>query len=409
MSISKQLQVLFISTDREIFREGSEVRGRMKDFASIAEELTIIVFSKSSLGLKPIQIAPNCHVYPTNSLSRWLYVFDAYRIAMNLFSLSNYSKKSTAEAQSKVALNLVSTQDPFECGIAGYRIAKKLRIPLHLQIHTDFLNDRFQKGSKLNYLRKYIAKFLFREHADIRAVSERIKASIFKKMSFRPNAFPRVEVFPVYVDSAHFRDAVDTVHLSKKYPGHDLLILMVSRLEKEKNIELAIQIVAVAHKRNAEAMIGLILVGEGSQKEALKQYAEKYGVADRVYFEGAVSDPAPYYKSADVLLVTSLYEGYGRQIAEAIAAGCLVVTRDVGAAREIVKPSSGIVCREDDEECLLHNILLLAGNHLVRDQFKNSAHTVSQHAFVESKEQYLERYKKVWEKAVLNEEFNPYL
>jgi putative flippase GtrA len=45
-------------------------------------------------------------------------------------------------------------------------------------------------------------------------------------------------------------------------------------------------------------------------------------------------DPASYYKTADCFLITSDYEGYGMTIVEALAAGCPVVSTDVGIAKE---------------------------------------------------------------------------
>ena len=42
-----------------------------------------------------------------------------------------------------------------------------------------------------------------------------------------------------------------------------------------------------------------------------------------------------YYKTADLFLNTSLFEGYGMTLVEARAAGCKVVSTDVGVAREV--------------------------------------------------------------------------
>jgi glycosyltransferase involved in cell wall biosynthesis len=388
----KKLRLLFISTDRDIFREGSEVRERMRWYASVAEELTIIVFSKKHF--EPAHIAPNCWVYSTNSWSRWLYIFDASRIGKRLF-----------KTMEKTQLDLISAQDPFECGLAGYFISRTLRVQLHLQIHTDFLSNYFDRGSWLNFFRRCIAWFLFHKKVTVRAVSERIKSSIFRKMKFRANAYPRIEVFPVWVDRERFKIAKDTVHLHKKYFGFDLLILCVSRLEKEKNVDGAIRIIASAKKRNSEAVIGLVIVGDGSQKKHLEKLVRSLGLSDRIFFEGEVSDVSPYYKSADMLLVTSYYEGYGRQIAEAVASGCLVVTRDVGAAKELISQPNGRVCEEGDEECLINNVLSLGSGSIIREQLKNGARISAERAINETKEQYLERYKKLLERAFVNNDY----
>lgn len=52
-------------------------------------------------------------------------------------------------------------------------------------------------------------------------------------------------------------------------------------------------------------------------------------------FEGFQSDLIPYYKGCDIFLVTSWYEGYGMVFKEAQAAGCRIVSTDVGIAREV--------------------------------------------------------------------------
>jgi glycosyltransferase involved in cell wall biosynthesis len=56
-------------------------------------------------------------------------------------------------------------------------------------------------------------------------------------------------------------------------------------------------------------------------------------LAERVFFEGW-QDPAAYYQLASLVLVPSVYEGYGMVVAEAHAADVPVLATDVGIARE---------------------------------------------------------------------------
>ncbi|MFA5830713.1 MAG: glycosyltransferase [Candidatus Paceibacterota bacterium] len=400
MNETTRLQVLSISTDRDIFRTGSETEGRMKDLGLIVDELHIIVFTKGLHAFQTTQLAPNVWAYPTNSLSRWFYISGAYGLAKKLFFVSS-SPSGSAIAQ---GINLITTQDPFECGLAGYLISKKLNARLHLQVHTDFLNDYFRRHSLLNRIRVMIAKFLIHRHADIRAVSERIKFSILQKMYFGKKSFPRIAVLPVFTDTQRFKDTPESRFLSQKYPGHNLLVLVVSRLEKEKNVELAVRLIEQAKVKAPESRIGLVIAGTGREEKYLRNLAKKLYIADRVFFEGQVADLAPYYKSTDVLLVTSHYEGYGRMFIEAFAAGCPVITPDVGAARDVLGHWNGMICEENDELCLLHNLVLFAGNPLMRDQLKNSARTSAKRFIPKTKEQYLEEYKQMLVKASSGDE-----
>ena len=71
------LKVLMIGSDRKLFEEGSAVVERIKGYGALVEELHIIVFALKSLGFTDKRIAPNVWIYPTNSFSRWLYIYDA--------------------------------------------------------------------------------------------------------------------------------------------------------------------------------------------------------------------------------------------------------------------------------------------------------------------------------------------
>jgi 1,2-diacylglycerol 3-alpha-glucosyltransferase len=110
---------------------------------------------------------------------------------------------------------------------------------------------------------------------------------------------------------------------------------MASRIEPEKNIELAIE----AFKEVVEKIpkTGLVIVGSGSQISKLKLLISKRELSDSVVFESWASPETlySYYKTADIFLVTSFFEGYGMTLVEAHAAGRKIVSTDVGVAKEI--------------------------------------------------------------------------
>ena len=63
----------------------------------------------------------------------------------------------------------------------------------------------------------------------------------------------------------------------------------------------------------------------------------KLGLDKSVIFEPWVEKHVlySYYKTADLFLLTSLYEGYGLTLAEANAAGSKIISTDVGISREV--------------------------------------------------------------------------
>lgn len=299
------IKILSIGTDASILDFNSDSAKRQIAYGAKFDEWNVIVCTGNVVRNARVPLAAGIHVYATRSRSRLWYGFDAIQIARTL------SKP-----------DVVSVQDPFETGLAGWIIATLFRAPLHVQVHTDFLSPEY-RGS-LNFIRRVIARFVLGRATRVRVVSYRIQESIEKAHLTRAP----ITVLPIFVDTTNLR-GVHAGILAGRFSKFSKRLLVVARLEREKNISLAIESFATVSPHDA----CLIIVGDGSERHALELLAAKLGVASRVSFEGT-TDSVPYYALADLVLVPSLFEGYGRVIVEALAAGKPVLSTDVGIARE---------------------------------------------------------------------------
>lgn len=308
------MKLLSISTDRKIFERGSAVAQRQIEYAKKYEEMHIIVFADKSFN--EISLAPNLWVYPTRSASKWRYVFDALKLGRFIVE--------------KRGITHVTTQDPFETGLVGALIKNRHTIELELQIHTDIGSPYFQKFTKLNRIRTLISKYTLVRANHVRVVSERIKKYVEKYVE--PS---KIEVRPVPVDVEKIKNAsiFAGADLHAKYPQFSKIVLMASRLEPEKNIEMAIKAFKIVLETMPQA--GLVIVGSGSEESGLKKLVQRLGIEKAVMFEEWHNNLASYYKTCDCFLVTSWYEGYGMTLVEAKAAGAKIVSTDVGVAGEV--------------------------------------------------------------------------
>jgi len=384
------MKVLSIGSDKNLFKEDSAVRQRIIEYGSLAEELHIIVFSRQKSEIRNLksetnpksQISKNTFIYSTNSWSRWFYILDAYKIAKRIILNSKFL----------IHNSLITTQDPFECGLAGYIMAKKFKLPLHLQIHGDFLSPKFGQESFLNKIRVWLAKFLIPRADKIRVVSERIKDSIISK--FRSIDISKIAVLPIFVDVKRIQKSDIKINLHEKYSQFDFIILMASRLTKEKNIELAVEAIQEVIKFYPKT--GLIIVGDGKEKNNLKFKIENLKLNENIIMESWIDDLSSYYKTADLFLLISNHEGWGMTSVEAMAAGCLLIMTDVGCAGEIVKNEyNGLVIPVGSKVKLIEAIERTIKEPSLHDKLKNnSLATVKNLA---SKEEYLNSYKKSWE------------
>jgi len=239
-----------------------------------------------------------------------------------------------------------------------------------------------------------------------RVVSERIKKSLIS-IFHAPQS--KVTVLPIFVDIEKIKKTPVTVDLHKKYPGYDFIILMASRLTREKNIETACRAMAGVSQKFPKTL--LLIVGDGPQKKILKEKYEnlvksyfpkgsrtsKYSniiFEDAVLYETLIS----YYKTADFFLLTSSYEGYGRTIIEALAAGLPVFSTNVGVAKEIIKDGeTGIIFKEHNSKEIASGITeVLSGNKL--GGMKLKTREFAKIFLLSSKEEYLKKMKEDFEK-----------
>ncbi|MCX6703310.1 MAG: glycosyltransferase [Candidatus Zambryskibacteria bacterium] len=342
------IQVLSIGTDRKMFEEKSAVSLRAMLYGKKAGHMSVIVFSLASLGLSKKVLSPEVTVYPTNSSSRLGYVFDAIRIGKEIIKNEKFVRGQS----------VVTCQDPFECGLVGWRISRYFRLPLHLQLHTDFLSPYF-KTSFLQTLRVILGRFLLPRASGVRVVSKHIAESLVRNnihLKHNPDVLPiRVSIKPDEVQK-----------IPDFFPQFNFVILVASRLEKEKRIQDAINAFASVVKQFPKA--GLLIAGSGSQESALKSQVSSLGLSSSVVFLGWVESVASYIKSADVFLSTSEYEGYGMSVVEAGLLGTPVVTTKVGLAGEIlIDKVNSFVCPVGDTLCITRSLVELIAHNEKRN------------------------------------------
>jgi len=337
------LRVLMISTDRKMFEEGSAVRERLIGYAQFLDRLDVIVFSTKEHGTPSgtIQVSENIFLHATNSANRWLYIQDAVKLGKQVLKSTDSGLLTTDF--------VITTQDPFETGWVGLNLSKKFHIPFHIQIHTDFLSPYFAK-SFLNKIRLHMASKTLPQADGIRVVSQRIANSL-KAISYKLKATPKV--LPIFIDAEMIENIPPTFDLKLKYPQFQKIILVASRLEKEKDIDTALVAFKEVSRHNPNT--GLVIVGDGSEREALELKAKSYKLSANVIFEGWQNDLNSYYKGADVFLNTSFYEGYGMTLIEASLNKKPIVTTDVGIAGEgnlLLHTQHALVCPAGDSGCI---------------------------------------------------------
>lgn len=383
------MKILSIGNDRSIFDEDAPIRARLLEQASLVSELHVIVFTPRREKFKKLSLGNHLTIHPTSSAGKYTYLQDAYHIGKDILH-----KEKVGGIEKGHTKWLVTTQDPFEAGVLGYALSRKFHIPLHLQLHTDPFSKAWQQEKFSNHIRFIVARFLLRRAASIRVVSERTHRSVLA-LGVPEERLTKV---PIFVDVEKFADAKPTFDLHQSYSRYSQIILSIGRLQPEKNYNGLIRAFAKVHKAHPETM--LLIVGSGPERDRLLSIARSLEIHEAVAILPWARDVASYYKTCDIYVQPSLYEGWGMAVIEAMASGAPVVMSDVGCAGEVVRTEeTGLVIKQGSEEELVYALDRLLSNNALRLKFSgNSLNEVKKLA---TKAQSLVLYLTSWEKAFL--------
>lgn len=209
--------------------------------------------------------------------------------------------------------------------------------PLVLYIHGSAEYLSLPNESKLRFLRRVVPlaeQAVIRRSSHVFICSERGRAHYAQRY---PRYARRFEVLPSAIDQREFRPM--GTEEARRALGIDqaaFLVLFAGRIEEVKDPLLWANTFHQVCVRRPEAR-GAIL-GAGALAPDVLGMLECYGISDRLLCckNMPAGKLALWYNAADVLLLTSHFEGSPRVVVEALACGTPVVCTDVGDTTEML-------------------------------------------------------------------------
>jgi glycosyltransferase involved in cell wall biosynthesis len=125
------------------------------------------------------------------------------------------------------------------------------------------------------------------------------------------------------------------------------VFITAGRLVGQKDHEMMLRALAI-HRQRFDSR--LIILGTGPLGEHLKQFAADAGLAEAVDFLGFRSDVLPYIRQADAFLLSSVCEGFGNVIVEALGCGTPVIATncEFGPAEILDRGRYGLLVQPRD-------------------------------------------------------------
>ncbi|WP_461180155.1 glycosyltransferase [Virgibacillus kimchii] len=215
-----------------------------------------------------------------------------------------------------------------------------------------YLGGSFRANMKLR-----VMGMLYKLTSQVVALSYGVKENIVRRYKVKPEKI-RVIYNPVDVDNiaAHMeKGEIDPEH-EEVFRGDAKVLITAGRLVKDKDHETLINAFAkVNEKMNAR----LVILGEGELEEPLKNQAKSLHLQDYIHFLGFQQNPYVYFKHADLFVLSSIREGFGHVLTEALATGTPIVSTDCrpGAMEVLDSGAYGILCKTGDANDMAEKII----------------------------------------------------
>jgi glycosyltransferase involved in cell wall biosynthesis len=166
--------------------------------------------------------------------------------------------------------------------------------------------------------------------------------------------------------------APNPTNLKAKLGGGNYL-LAVGRLAKEKGFDRLLAAFARVHARHPDWR--LVILGEGPLRAELEQKSDELGLSEAVALPGTVGNIGDWYEACDAYVMTSLFEGFGNTLAEALVYGLPAVAVDCETGpREILRHEvDGLLVPQDNQDALVDALDLMIGSKELRARFSTRA------------------------------------
>jgi len=228
----------------------------------------------------------------------------------------------------------------------------------------------YRRGSAIPIRNSLINRFLFRKVLD-----EVLANSYETKRTILANNSRLIDPSKIRVIYNGMRfdqfDSNVSIPSYERLEG-EVVIGNAGRLVRQKAQHYLVDLAVELKKRNKNVKI--LIAGYGRLEAQLREYARSSGVEDRIVFLGFVDDMKSFLDSIDIFVLTSLWEGFGYVIVEAMANSRPVVGFDVSSNPEIIEDGkNGYLIPPYNIGLLSDRVLQLIENNELRKKLGNYA------------------------------------
>ena len=261
--------------------------------------------------------------------------------------------------------DVIDTHFAVPTGPLGVWVSKLKKIPLNLFIYGGDIYDPSKKLSPHNHaIFRTVVNYVLNNSFRVIAESNNIKDSVFLYYKCKKS----VEVIPVAFDYYSFKPASRTelkLNMDKKY------LISVGRLVKRKDYDTLLKAFVELGRQDVE----ILLLGSGPEMEHLKGLAATLKIENKVHFLGFVSEEEKYQylNISDVYVLSSLHEGFGIVLQEAMQVGLPIIATNHGGQVDLIEDGvNGFLVDVGDFKAIAGHVEKLLDDKALAGSFRDA-------------------------------------
>ncbi|MBI9041548.1 glycosyltransferase [Lutibacter sp.] len=202
---------------------------------------------------------------------------------------------------------------------------------------------------------KYKIQFdfpFYTKYDKVIAISNKVKQGFEEELN-KINKTVDIETIKLFADEK-ILEQKSSENLPIKFDKNKINIVTTCRLSKQKGLHLAIESCRKLINKGYE--IHWYVVGEGEERGNLEKLIRKNKISNHFTLLGKTTNPFPYMKACDIYVQTSIFEGWGLTVIEALLLRKLVVSTNFPTAYDIIVNNMTGLISEMESDDIVRNI-----------------------------------------------------
>lgn len=311
-----------------------------------------------------------------------------------------FSARHSSEAQKLISkMDILHVHHPFTSGQLAIRYSRAQGIPLVFTNHTRYdlyahayfpmvpeaLGDAF--------LRAYMPSFC--KSCDLVIAPSPGLQEVLINLGVEA----QIDVIPNGIDIKPFQSVEKTIPRQELgFKEDDVILTYMGRIGPEKNLPFLLR--AFAGIAKTYDNVGLLIIGDGAEKENLVDRVKVMGISDRVHFTGMIpyQELPAYMAGADAFATASITEVHPLSVIEALASGLPVIgIQSPGVGDTVEDGVTGLLAPEEDLAVFTAKLSRIVTDRDMRIKMSQQAKEAAKIYAIENTTQIMsDRYQKLY-------------